>query len=404
MSELREALEAAPDDLGGAVVAEAIGPALGPYTAGAAILLGSIGLLTLGVMPVLFGALAESGRLSVAGIGRCAMLEALSMGISAGLCGAVVSRPVKLREVALVASLALAGFDLLSLFAGGWQVFAARGLAGLSEGVLLWITVGMIARSETPDRWAGVFFTAMVSGQLALALSYVVIIPHFGANGGFVILALAALLGIPASFYSPHAYAPLVQDESLSGAPPLRGWIALVATLIFTSAAGAVGVYLQPMAHQAGLSGDLARNALWVSLVGQVMGGSIATALGGRVHWFTVFCFSTALLIGGWLVLISGPSALLFALACGLTGLVSVLIGPFLVPMTIEADPTRRTAMQSGATQIMAAALGPLLSSFVVSDADVFGAVWLGSGLVVTGLALMAVMHVIALRERSRAQ
>jgi len=184
----------------------------------------------------------------------------------------------------------------------------------------------------------------------------------------------------------------------------LRGWIALVATLIFTSAAGAVGVYLQPMAHQAGLSGDLARNALWVSLVGQVMGGSIATALGGRVHWFTVFCFSTALLIGGWLVLISGPSALLFALACGLTGLVSVLIGPFLVPMTIEADPTRRTAMQSGATQIMAAALGPLLSSFVVSDADVFGAVWLGSGLVVTGLALMAVMHVIALRERSRAQ
>jgi len=404
MSEMREALEAAPDDLGGAVVAEAIGPALGPYAAGGAVAMGSIGLLTLGVMPVLFGALAEAGRLSVAGIGRCAMLEALSMGISAGLCGALIARPAKLREVALFVLLALAGFDLLSLTASGWQVLAVRGLAGLSEGVLLWITVGMIARSETPDRWAGVFFTAMVSGQLALALAYVFVIPHFGANGGFVVLALAALLGIPATFYAPHGYAPLVQDENLSGAPPLRGWIALLATLVFTAPAGAVGVYLLPIALQQGLSADLARNALWVSLVGQVMGGSIATVLGGRVHWFGVFCFATALLIGAWLVMISGPSALVFALANGLAGLVAVMIGPFLVPMLIEADPTRRTAMQSGAAQILAAALGPLLASFVVSNADVYGAVWLGAGLVTSGLALMAVMHFIAVNERRRAQ
>jgi len=82
------------------------------------------------------------------------------------------------------------------------------------------------------------------------------------------------------------------------------------------------------------------------------------------------------------------------------TGLNIVLIGPFLVPMTIEADPSRRTAMQSGATQLLAGALGPLLASFIVSDADVFGAVYLGTGLILSGLAMMGALHLVGMRER----
>ena len=69
--------------------------------------------------------------------------------------------------------------------------------------------------------------------------------------------------------------------------------------------------------------------------------------------------------------------------------------------MTIEADPTRRTAMQSGATQLLAGALGPLLASFVVDDRHVFGVIFLGIALIVAGLALMGILHVMATRERN---
>jgi hypothetical protein len=392
-----------PSNLDEIVVVEAIGPSLTLIPAVSAIILGSLALLMVGVMPVLLGALADSGRLSAAGIGQSATLESLAMGLCAGFSGAFL-KARHLRWIAAGASLALAALDFGSMSASGSGVLIVRTLAGIPEGMLLWITVGMIARTETPERWAGFFWTSIVSGQLLIALSFVYIIPHFGTEGGFAALGLTALCGLAAATQTPNFYADLPVNPDESGAPPLRGWWALFATLLFTSAGGAVLVYLQPLSHEAGLSADVARTSLWVSLAAQVAGGFLATALAGRIHWFTVFCFSTFLFVSGWFTLTIQPPAWLFIAANAWIGLVIVLIGPFLVPMTIEADPSRRTAMQSGATQLLAGALGPLLASFIVSDADVYGAVWLGTGLILSGLALMGALHVTALRARRKLQ
>jgi hypothetical protein len=383
------------------VVVEAIGPSLTFIPAASVIILGSLALLMVGVMPALLGALADNGRLSAAGIGQCATLESLAMGLTAGLAGMAL-KARHLRWIAAAAVLTLAALDFLSMPLSGGAVLIVRTLAGIPEGILLWITIGMIARTETPERWAGFYWTALVSGQLLMALSFVYVIPHFGTEGGFAALGITALLGVAAAMKTPNFYGDLPINPDESGAPPLRGWWALFATLLYTAASGAVLVYLQPLSHEAGLTADVARTALWVSLAAQVAGGFLATALAGRVHWFTVFCFSTILFISGWFVLTIHPSAWLFIAANGWIGLVIVLIGPFLVPMTIEADPSRRTAMQSGATQLLAGALGPLLASFIVSDADVSGAIWLGTGLILSGLVLMGALHVSALRARRK--
>ncbi|HEY8948606.1 MAG TPA: hypothetical protein VIM56_06955 [Rhizomicrobium sp.] len=383
------------------VVVEAIGPSLTLIPAASAIVLGSLALFMVGVMPALLGALAESGRLSAAGIGQCATLESLAMGLTAGVSGAFI-KARHLRWIAAVAVLSLAALDFASMPAGGAEVLVLRTLAGIPEGILLWITVGMIARTETPERWAGFYWTSLVSGQLLMALSFVYIIPHFGTAGGFAALGITALCGVIAAGKTPNFYADLPVNPDETGAPPLRGWWALLATLLFTSASGAVMIYLQPMSHEAGLTADVARTSLWVSLAAQVAGGFLATALAGRVHWFMVFCFSTVLFISGWFTMTIHPSAWLFVAANAWIGLVIVLIGPFLVPMTIEADPTRRTAMQSGPVQLLAGALGPALASLIVNDVDVFGAVWLGTGLILSGLALMGALHVTALRARKK--
>ena len=385
------------------VVVEAIGPSLTLIPAASAIVLGSLALLMVGVMPALLGALADNGRLSAAGIGQCATLESLTMGLSAGAAGMAL-KARHLRWISAVAALALALLDFASMPASGAGVLLLRTLAGIPEGILLWITIGMIARTETPERWAGFFWTALVAGQLLMALSFVWIIPKFGTQGGFATLGMTALFGLVAATRTPNFYGDLPVNPEESGAPPLRGWWALFATLLYTAASGAVMVYLQPMSHEAGLSADVARTSLWVSLAAQVAGGFLATLLAGRVHWFTVFCFSTLLFISGWFVLTIHPPAWLFIAANGWIGLVIVLIGPFLVPMTIEADPSRRTAMQSGATQLLAGALGPLLASFIVNDQDVYGAVWLGTGLILSGLILMGALHVTALRARKKLQ
>ncbi len=384
------------------VVHEAFGPPLKPAEAGAAIALGVVSLLISGVLAVLLGALAEEHRLSAPGIGLSAMTEALTMAITTGLVGALL-KPHHLKLIGAGAAIALAATDLATLGARtDAAVMGVRALCGLPEGVLLWITIGMIARSATPERWAGVLFTALTASQLAVSAAFAaIVIPRFGANGGFASIAGLSLIGVLIALWLPNRYPALPQVKGETGAPPPRGWLALFGTLIYVSAAAAVGIYLLPLAAQAGLSSGVARTANSFSLAAQVLGGALATLVAGRVNYFTVFTGGVAAFLGVYFVYGFAAPAWMFIAATAFNGLITIFITPFLVPMTIEADPSRRAAVQSGAVQLLGAALGPLLASRVVDAHNVRGALWLGAGLLFSGLGVIAGLHFTRARARA---
>jgi predicted MFS family arabinose efflux permease len=83
----------------------------------------------------------------------------------------------------------------------------------------------------------------------------------------------------------------------------------------------------------------------------------------------------------------------LFIGANAVAGLTALFLSPFLVPMTIEADPSRRAAVQSGAAQLLGGAMGPLAAAMLVSDRDVHAVLWLGAGLLLAGLTVVAWLH-----------
>jgi hypothetical protein len=201
-------------------VHEAIGPAIPPVQVACIISMGVIALLMAGVMPAIFGALADAGRLTEANIGLCATSEGLMMGISAALSG-IFLQTERLPLKGICAAVAFAVINIVSIPLENLPLVAVRALAGIPEGIMIWITVGMIARSEVPERWAGVFFTALVSGQLALAFLFAVyVIPHFGAAGGFVTLAIVAAIGAGIASRLPQRYAHLQPGQSIEGVPP----------------------------------------------------------------------------------------------------------------------------------------------------------------------------------------
>src|SRR6202000_81684 len=152
-------------------------------------------------------------------------------------------------------------------------------------------------------------------------------------------------------------------------------------------------IYLIPLARQAGLSVAIGRTSVSVALACQMVGGVVATAIAGRVRYITVFWVCAAVFAAAWAVYAIHAPAWLFIAMSGLAGLATFVAGPFLVPMTIEADPSRRAAMQSGAVQLLAGALGPLLASFTVSDKNVHGVLVMALALQVAGLAIATVLH-----------
>jgi hypothetical protein len=383
----------APDN----TVDEVAGAPFVPSEAAAAIALGLLALLISGLMGLLLATLSEEGRLSASGIGLTAMLEALSTGVVTSAAG-ILLKPVRLRAIAAVAAIALVAVDLATLRASGAGVLAVRALAGLPEGVLLWISIGFISRTATPERWAAVLFTGMGLTQLAAATGIsALVLPRFGANGGYAVVAAAAALALPVAGFLPRALGETTEGGGhTSGAPPFRGWVALAGTLAMAAALTAVAIYVVPLARQAGLAVGVGRTAISVGLACQMVGGALATLLAGRVRYITVFWVCAAVFVATWAVYAVAAPAWLFVAMTGVSGLAAFVAGPFLVPMTVEADPSRRAAMQSGAVQLLAGAFGPLLASQMVSDHNVRGVLVLGLVLQAVGLAIATTLHRLA--------
>jgi hypothetical protein len=357
-----------------------------PVQAWAAIGLGVVSLMMSGLMPLFVGALADERRLSAAGIGQIATLELLGSALTTGLAGGVL-KPRHLRMAGVVGSLLLAALNAATVQAHGPLLMAMRGLAGVPEGLLLWMVVGLIARSPTPEKRASLLFTAMAGSQLLAAVMLaLVVLPRWGADGGYLLIAAISLLGVGAALLLPDRYGPLPEGAD-GGLPPPKGWIALFAVFALQAAVAGAGMYIVPLALQEGLSSGTAQAAISVALAFEVVGGAFATAISGRVNFLDVLLGSSIVMLAALAAYVVRSPASVFVAASAAIGFCALLIMPFIVPMTIKADPSRRTAVQIGGAQLLGGATGPVLASLVVTARDAHGAVFLSGALLAASLA-----------------
>jgi DHA1 family inner membrane transport protein len=355
----------------------------------AVLVLGVVALLVTGIQPILLGALAQAGRLDVHQIGRAAMAELLAMGLGTVALGAWLDGR-HLRWVAVVSALVLAGMDLLGPVLGGEPAVLARGVAGLAEGALLWITIGLIVRQAVPERWAAVFFGAQTAVQLAAATALSAgWVPGGSLVGGFGLLVVAALVAVGAGLIIPPAFPALPRNAEGQRLPDRQGWIALAATAVYVAGGAAVWIYMGPLASQGGLNPSIAGLAVSASLAGQVFGAVLANLLAGRIGFRLVIPIAAVFSLIAYATLSLSPGALAFAACFAVSGLAGNAIAPYLAPMIIEADPTRRAAVLSGGAQLLGSAFGPLAASLIVREGHAHGALAFAMVVVVCGVGLM---------------
>lgn len=352
---------------------------------------GIVGVLIAGLQPQLLGALAAEGRLTVGALGNLATVELLAMGIAAGGAGFVL--PIdRLRAVAILAIIALAACDMLTARAGAAALFVARVGAGLAEGVLIWVTIGMIVRTANPARWSGIYLMAQTLAQLVIATAFgFAVLPNFGSNGGFVALGLVSLATAAATKWLPAAYTPLAGVDAVEGRPSGAGLLALLGVVLFLAFEVAVWVYVEPLAHEQGVSPDAIATIAPLSLAMQVLGAGTASLLAGRLRAFpTLLAAST----GSLVVLVvmgatSTPAS--FVIAAAAFGFFWLFALPFQVPLVIAADPSRRAAALVGGAQLVGSSAGPFLASLLVDGSRVGPVLWFGAGCILLSLALTMV-------------
>lgn len=355
---------------------------------------GLVGVLFPGVGPLLLGGLEAAGRLTANQLGLAGMAELVAMGIGAAVLGPLFGER-RLRLAAVICGLLLAALNLATTRVSGDVLILVRAFAGLPAGAMIWLITGMIVRSPRPERWSGLYLTIQTLLQLAVVSAIgAFVMGRFGPDGGFVALAALAASAVVAGLAIPGVYAPLVETEdNPKGLPSARGWIALAAVFCFQAFILAVWIYAEPLSREAGHPAGVASLAFAVSLAAQVAGGATATALAGRLSWFWSLVVAVALAVGALLVMASLPSAAVFLAAAGVFGFVWLFASPYLTPLAIEADPSRRAALLGPGASLLGCGAGPLLASFLVTGADVRPAVWLGVGLALVTLVIIAFLH-----------
>jgi hypothetical protein len=373
-----------------------IGRNITSIEATAVLFVGTVGILIAGLQPLLLGALAQEARLTAVQLGQAATAELLMIGISVGVAGAVL-RPVKLRWWAIGASLALALIDAITGGETGYAIVANRAAAGVAEGVMLWIPVSMIARSVTPDRWSGIFLTVQTLAQLGLsALLPMTVMIHYGATGGFMAMAAAAVLSalvglaVPASF---EALPKHPQGEAGLGAASPRALAVLASVFLYMAFIVGLWAYFEPLSAQAHHPADVYGIAVSVSLGGQVAGGFVATLVAGRVPYFPIVigCTLVDFIVLGVLATMPGP--VVFIGLAAVFGFFWLFLMPFQVPLAVEADPTRKAAVLLSGAQLLGASTGPFLCSFAVNNHDVRGALAVCAGSLALGFAVVVWLH-----------
>jgi predicted MFS family arabinose efflux permease len=377
-----------------------VGPRPRPMSIATILIVGTVGMMMCGVQPLLLGTLVVEGRLSAAGLGWTTTAEFLTLGLGIMAAGAWF-RPKHLRWYAALASFAVMVADLAILTERGWTIIANRTVAGLAEGILVWLAGCMIARSSTPARWAGIFLTMQNISQFAFAaVMPVTVMERFGANGGFIVLAFTALLALLLTSWIPTHFVELpVMVRESTGAP--RHTLPALASLVsvFLIAAFSIGlfVYIAPLATQAQLDSKTMGFAVSTVLAASTVGSIIAAIVAKRVHYFPIFIVCVLVNAVVLAIFAAKPGAPLFLLASSIFGFSWLFFLPFQLPLVIESDPTRRIAVVLPGAQLLGGAAGPFLCSFFVTDEDSRGA------LVVCGIcffASFAISAALHLRRR----
>lgn len=368
-----------------------------PSATAALLLMSVVSLEITGVQPILLNALLIEGRLSPAALGWTATAELMAIGIAMGIAGAVL-KPQRLRMVATMAIAVLIGANLIGIGLSGNAIIVDRVVAGLAEGLLLWLPASMVARSATPALWSGISLTFQCTAQLLFALILPpTLMERFGADGGIAALAATGVIALFAVPFLPSSFADLKTHEEsalpTSGQPQsAMGWVALAAVFLITAYGIGLFAYLGPIATSDGLSQDVLALAVSAVLAAEIVGAACAALVSRRLPHYPALLLCAAAHGLVLVILLSGPKAELFILTGVLFGFFQVFLMPFQLPLVIQADPSRRAAVIAPGAQMLGAALGPFLCSFLITQTDSSGvlimtAVCLAAGMLIASLA-----------------
>lgn len=362
--------------------------------------LGSIGALTIVILPGIVGVIADSLQLGPAQVGLVMSADIITMAAAMGITAFMIHKS-NWRVLAVAALAVLLAGTLLSIQADSYQsMVIARLIAGIGEGMSVSVAFAIFGGTRNPDRQFGIYLVVILS----VAASMLFFIPALLAAGGkayvFAVISLLVAINfifihwLPISHGEEHR--SLIKEEQ--SLPYVLVGLGLATVFLYFMAQGEAWAFMERIAADAGLAGQTIGNSLALSNIGGIAGALIAALVSIRFGRAWPIIISAVISIYGLVLLLGDINALSFGIATMCYLFAWNLTQPYFSGIMAELDPKGRVVVMMGAVQTAGLGLGPGVVGMMVRDND-FSVVSI-LGIVLILLSMITVLTLLYLKQR----
>lgn len=336
-----------------------------------AIALHMMGGLVVQMSPFVVAGLMTGLALSERDAGIVTSVELLALAATAISLAPFLSR-LSYRRTGLLALLLTLIAQAASILDIAWTALVMlRGLAGVGEGALYALSLGIVAsRCSNPEKIFGYFQFVCAIASVALFSIGGEITAAFAHRGIFALLAGVMVIFAPLVLLVSNAPDVNVnKGPSVAGSPTLLGFLLFLAIVLYVTVSAGLFTFSGPLGQRVGLDTGAVGYILTLSSLIGLAGAGAATML--NVHWgrtlpISAFCFGYILVV---LVLCLWRDPRAYAVAVIASAVLYYFSLPYLFGLAAALDRSGRWAAAAGSAHLLGFAIGPMLAGAMIAGA-----------------------------------
>lgn len=368
----------------------------------AAIILGTIGVLSFIVQPGLVQGFVTEYQLSESAANGLAFTEMLGIAAATVLAALIGTRVSWRAQTTAALVIAAAGHALSGFAAGGEMLSIARLIAGFGCGFVISISFSVVGSAPRPERNLGLYLVLLLTyGALGL-WGMPTILDMFGLDAVFYAWALASLAAIAVAWKLPEGTDISEEVRQAAGrdrsASVVTIALMLAGVLIYNVSIGVAWANLFLIGIDAGLAEQPIADALLICQFTAVAGALAAVWLAGRGGQLWPILVGTAGGAAAIALTLGVPTYGEFLLTLIVFNTLWNFALPFILALAAVLTPSGRLISVAIAFQMIGLAFGPLAAGELLAGTDSFEPVKLLS--IVTMVLALALFAVPLLGER----
>ena len=355
----------------------------------------NIGMLSWWAQPLIIHSLIEGMKLSEPQAGLVVSTEIMAIALTSLAIAPRVHR-LPARSACVSGCLAAVLFHSISIFTDSYAgLLAVRLCAGIAEGIIYAVAIGVVASTVNPDRGYGI----INAFNIVFASLFLVVVPGIGLSPPQVVtfscLAAAALILAPFVRLLPES----VLKSSNHSPDDInffdgKAWCLLLAVLLWGTGINTMYPFLFFIGSQTDLEAQQIGLVLGSAGFAAFAGVLLMILIGARYGYLRPLMAGLVVNLASVITVTMVPGSVSYITGAILSLATVYFIFPYLLAMAAGMDATGRVATAVAGVNISTGGIGPVIGGYLVSGggAEAIGYVFIGECL----LAMYLIYTVIA--------